>query len=89
VYVIFTSGSTGTPKGVIIEHGAYSTSAIMCAAALHIQRNSRVLQFALYSFNVSVQEILATLIVGGCICVPDDANRLNDIYRIIHEMGIT
>jgi amino acid adenylation domain-containing protein len=89
VYVIFTSGSTGTPKGVIIEHGAYSTSATMCAAALHIQRNSRVLQFASYSFDVSVQEILATLIVGGCICVPDDADRLNDIYRIVREMGIT
>jgi non-ribosomal peptide synthetase component F len=89
VYVIFTSGSTGTPKGVIIEYGAYSTSATMCAAALRIQRDSRVLQFSLYSFDVSMQEILATLIVGGCICVPNDANRLNNIYHIVREMGVT
>lgn len=88
-YVIFTSGSTGNPKGAIIEHEAYSSSAVECARELHIHGESRVLQFASYSFDVSIQEILATLIVGGCICVPDEIDRLNDISRLINEMGVT
>lgn len=88
-YVIFTSGSTGNPKGAIIEHRAYSSSAVECARELHIHSGSRVLQFASYSFDVSIQEILATLIVGGCICVPDEIDRLNDISRLINEMGVT
>ncbi|KAK5987041.1 Nonribosomal peptide synthetase GRA1 [Cladobotryum mycophilum] len=88
-YVIFTSGSTGNPKGAIIEHRAYSSSAVECARELHIHSESRVLQFASYSFDVSIQEILATLIVGGCICVPNEIDRLNDISRLINEMGVT
>ncbi|RFU73550.1 nonribosomal peptide synthase [Trichoderma arundinaceum] len=89
VYVIFTSGSTGNPKGAIIEHRAYSSSAVECARELHIHSESRVLQFASYSFDVSIQEILATLIVGGCICVPDEIDRLNDISRLINELEVT
>ncbi|PON24610.1 hypothetical protein TGAM01_v206540 [Trichoderma gamsii] len=88
-YVIFTSGSTGNPKGAIIEHEAYSSSAVECARELHIHGESRVLQFASYSFDVSIQEILATLIVGGCICVPDEIDRLNDISRLINELRVT
>ncbi|KAM0461612.1 hypothetical protein ACHAPV_004320 [Trichoderma viride] len=88
-YVIFTSGSTGNPKGAIIEHEAYSSSAVECARELHIHSESRVLQFASYSFDVSIQEILATLIVGGCICVPDEIDRLNGISRLISEMRVT
>jgi amino acid adenylation domain-containing protein len=89
VYVIYTSGSTGNPKGAIIEHQAYSTSALECANALHIDDSSRVIQFASYSFDVSIQEILATLIVGGCICVPSDFDRFNNIQQVIRDMGVT
>jgi amino acid adenylation domain-containing protein len=89
VYVIYTSGSTGNPKGAIIEHQAYSTSALECATALHIDDSSRVLQFASYSFDVSIQEILATLIVGGCVCVPSDFDRFNNIQQVIRDMGVT
>ncbi|KAL4901512.1 hypothetical protein BDW74DRAFT_181802 [Aspergillus multicolor] len=74
-YVIFTSGSTGKPKGVVIGHAALCTSAITRGAVLGLGPDSRVLQYAPHTFDVSVDEILTTLIHGGCVCVPSELDR--------------
>lgn len=34
-------------------------------------------------------EILSTLIVGGCVCVPSEQDRFNDIPGAINRMGVT
>jgi amino acid adenylation domain-containing protein/non-ribosomal peptide synthase protein (TIGR01720 family) len=78
-YVIFTSGSTGKPKGTIIEHAQLCTSALAQGKALHMTSESRVIQFASYTFDASIMEIFTTLIAGGCVCVPSDEDRMNDI----------
>ncbi|KAF4630787.1 hypothetical protein G7Y89_g7349 [Cudoniella acicularis] len=88
-YVIFTSGSTGKPKGTIIEHEAFCSSAAAHGPALRIKSTSKVLQFASYIFDVSVMEILTTLQLGGTVCVPSEASRLNNISEFIDEMGVT
>src|SRR5207247_5724673 len=54
-----------------------------------IKSASRVLQFASYTFDASIMEILTTLIVGGCICVPSEESRLNNITKVINEMEVT
>ncbi|KAL4959778.1 uncharacterized protein BDV14DRAFT_212169 [Aspergillus stella-maris] len=74
-YIIFTSGSTGKPKGVVIEHSALATSAVMRGVVLGLGPESRVLQYAPHTFDVSVDEILTTLIHGGTVCVPSDMDR--------------
>ncbi|KAL4980451.1 hypothetical protein BDW66DRAFT_147392 [Aspergillus desertorum] len=81
-YIIFTSGSTGKPKGVVVEHAALSTSAITRGVVLGLGPDSRVLQYAPHTFDVSVDEILTTLIHGGCVCVPSE----NDRFTIAHFM---
>ncbi|KAL5003670.1 hypothetical protein BDV10DRAFT_180203 [Aspergillus recurvatus] len=81
-YIIFTSGSTGKPKGVVIEHAALSTSAITRGVVLGLGPDARVLQYAPHTFDVSVDEILTTLIHGGCVCVPSE----NDRFSIAHFM---
>ncbi|KAK5656973.1 hypothetical protein OQA88_3496 [Cercophora sp. LCS_1] len=88
MYVIFTSGSTGTPKGVQISHRAYTSSAIPRALAVGYVATSRVLDFASYAFDVSIDNMLLTLANGGCLCIPSDEDRLNDVGGVIRSMGI-
>ncbi len=67
LYTLFTSGSTGTPKGVQV------TDRLLCNL-LQWQRTDGGLapdavtqQFSMLSFDVSFQEIFATLCGGGCL----------------------
>ncbi|PYI34341.1 acetyl-CoA synthetase-like protein [Aspergillus indologenus CBS 114.80] len=78
-YVIFSSGSTGTPKGVLITHSAFASSAIAHQRGFHIDRASRVLQFASYAFDACLVEILTPLMAGGCVCVLSDQQRMNEL----------
>ncbi|KAL1307029.1 hypothetical protein AAFC00_005654 [Neodothiora populina] len=89
MYIIFTSGSTGTPKGVKISHETYTSSAIPRAKAVGYADNSRVLDFASYAFDVSIDSMLLTLGNGGCLCIPSDEARLNDINEAMRRMGVT
>ncbi|KAJ9492309.1 hypothetical protein VN97_g923 [Penicillium thymicola] len=88
MYIIFTSGSTGTPKGVKISHETYTSSAIPRARAVGYTPESRVLDFASYAFDVSIDSMLLTLGNGGCLCIPSDEDRLNDINEVIRTMRI-
>ncbi|KAL2272239.1 hypothetical protein FJTKL_07187 [Diaporthe vaccinii] len=86
-YTIFTSGSTGVPKGVCMSHRASSTGNTTYARKLSLSPHSRVLQFASLSFDVSCLEIFATLLSGGCICVPSVQDRLLNLHSAIQRLG--
>ncbi|KAA8652106.1 Nonribosomal peptide synthetases (NRPS), partial [Aspergillus tanneri] len=87
-YVIFTSGSTGEPKGTLVEHRAYVSGAVAHAPQLHINADSRVLQFAAHTFDASLIDILTTLMHGACICVPSEEQRLNEVVNVIRDMEV-
>ena len=87
-FVVFTSGSTGKPKGIVLEHRALCTSAREHGDAMRMKPSSRVLQFAAYTFDVSIGEIFTTLIHGGCVCVPSEYDRLQDLARVINDMQV-
>ncbi|KAJ6114384.1 hypothetical protein N7486_000162 [Penicillium sp. IBT 16267x] len=88
MYIIFTSGSTGTPKGVTISHETYTSSCIPRSEAVGYKEDSRVLDFASYAFDVSIDSMLCTLTKGGTLCIPCDEDRLNDINAVIRGMKI-
>ncbi|KAI1016035.1 hypothetical protein LB504_009285 [Fusarium proliferatum] len=87
-YIIFTSGTTGVPKGTIIEHASFTTGGTAHAKAIMMTASSRVLQFASHTFDASVMEILSTLLVGGCICIPNDQDRMDDLSGVIAKFNV-
>ncbi|KAE8422690.1 hypothetical protein BDV36DRAFT_291189 [Aspergillus pseudocaelatus] len=87
-YVFFTSGSTGQPKGVVVDHAALSTSCLSHGARMGFNEHTRTLQFTSYTFDISLMEILTTLVYGGCICVPSDSDRFNDLELSADTMKV-
>ncbi|CAG8909360.1 unnamed protein product [Penicillium egyptiacum] len=85
LYIPFTSGSTGKPKGIVIEHSMFASSAVAHGELLGIGSQSRVFQFAAYTFDVNFADILTSLIRGACICIPSDMERMNDIVGAINR----
>ncbi|KAL2886573.1 Nonribosomal peptide synthetase 4 [Ceratocystis lukuohia] len=85
MYVIFTSGSTGKPKGVIVSHENYASGALPRINQINYQSSSRVFDFASYAFDVSIDCMICTLSAGGCLCIPTDAERMNDLSGAIRK----
>lgn len=86
--VIFTSGSTGKPKGIVLEHVEVCTSSLAHGTLQGLGPGSRVLQFAAYTFDVSLQDIYTNLMLGGTLCVPSDEARMNNLAGVINDMNI-
>lgn len=88
MYIQFTSGSTGLPKGCMLSHSNYTSGAIPRAQTLGYRETSRVLDFASYAFDVSIDSMLCTLASGGTLCTPSDDRRMNDLSGAIRDMRV-
>lgn len=71
-YLIFTSSSTGIPKGVVITHRNVTSAVSEHAKHLNYTADTRIYDFTSYSFGASINNALAALVAGGCLCVPSD-----------------
>lgn len=76
-YVIFTSGSTGKPKGAMIEHLGMLNHLNAKINALKMTEESRVIQNASQSFDISVWQFFAALLCGGKVIIYDNKIVLN------------
>ncbi|MFI5776150.1 amino acid adenylation domain-containing protein [Nocardia sp. NPDC051570] len=68
-YVIFTSGSTGKPKGAMVHRGGMLNHLLAKIEDLGLTAADRLVQNAPVTFDVSVWQMLAPLLVGGTVRV--------------------
>ncbi|UKZ57181.1 putative NRPS-like protein biosynthetic cluster [Trichoderma virens] len=87
-YVLFTSGSTGKPKGVVVPHQSLCCSMYAHGPATGIDKNTRALQFGAYTFDSVIAEVFTVLVYGGCVCVPSDEDRMNNLASFIRQVGV-
>ncbi|KAK2738401.1 NRPS [Myotisia sp. PD_48] len=72
LYAGFVSTPTSAPKGILVEHGSFIASARAYIKSVNLNQTSRVLQTAGCASNMSIRDILYSLLVGATICVPSE-----------------
>ncbi len=90
-YVIYTSGSTGEPKGVVVEHRQAVNFLQGMIREWQIGPSSAVLQFAAFTFDVSVSDMFLPLLAGGKVVLAS-AETLHSPPRLaalIRDAGVT
>ena len=88
-YVIYTSGSTGEPKGVQVSHGALLNHCFSMKRRYALQPHDRVLQFAPFSFDVSIEELFPTWAAGAALVMRPSDISLKDFLDFMEKERIT
>jgi amino acid adenylation domain-containing protein len=89
-YVIYTSGSTGRPKGTLLQYRGLSNFANVVIETFGITAASRVLQFASFSFDAAISELVVLL--AGATLVLDRRETLTsppDLIELLREQAIS
>jgi amino acid adenylation domain-containing protein len=90
-YLMFTSGSTGTPKGVEVSHRALAHFTQAALQRYGIGAADRVLQFAPFNFDASIEEVFVSLSAGATLVLRTDAllQSMTTFVEGLEQLGIT
>src|SRR5690606_13066802 len=76
-YVLFTSGSTGLPKGAMVHRAGMNSRLLAKVDDLALTGADVVVQNAALTFDISVWQMVAALVVGGRTAVYGDETALD------------
>lgn len=90
MYIIYTSGSTGIPKGIVQTFRTIRNLVRWENDETGIRFAGRVLQNSSLAFDVSLQEILSTLVAGGSLFVSQPDERIDPdlMIRLLRNQRI-
>jgi amino acid adenylation domain-containing protein/non-ribosomal peptide synthase protein (TIGR01720 family) len=90
-YAIYTSGSTGKPKASLLEHRGLCNLVNAQIREFDVHPDSRVLQFASFSFDASVSEVFMALARGAALYLVDQDTLLSAtrLVEFLREHEIT
>ncbi|MCU1626855.1 MAG: non-ribosomal peptide synthetase [Pseudonocardia sp.] len=85
-YIYFTSGSTGEPKGAMCEHAGMLNHLLAKVEDLGIGEGAVVAQTAPQCFDISLWQLVSSLLVGGrTLIVPQDV--ILDVERFVDTVA--
>lgn len=90
--ILFTSGSTGEPKGLMMTHtNLMSYAEVSSKTFSKPDENLVVLQQSPFSFDFSLDQTMAALANGGCLCIVPASKRgdPDEISKIMVKEGVT
>jgi amino acid adenylation domain-containing protein/natural product biosynthesis luciferase-like monooxygenase protein len=70
-YILFTSGSTGRPKGAVVRHEGMINHLEAKVRDLDLRATDRLAQTAPLTFDISIWQFFAPLMVGGSVHILD------------------
>ncbi|MFI5557886.1 amino acid adenylation domain-containing protein [Amycolatopsis japonica] len=90
-YLYFTSGSTGEPKGAMCEHAGMMNHLLAKLEDLEITARDMLIQSAPSTFDISLWQAIAPLLVGAVTTVvPADTVRdIDDFIAVVGNVGAT
>ncbi|QKG19907.1 long-chain-fatty-acid--CoA ligase [Actinomadura verrucosospora] len=88
-YLMYTSGSTGRPKGVAVAHRALGN--FLAAMDGLVRRGDAVIALTSPTFDISADELLLPLTVGGRTVIADRARTRDGaaLRALAAEAGVT
>ena len=90
-YLMFTSGSTGTPKGVEISHRALDHFIQAARLRYGVDASDRMLQFAPFNFDASIEEVFVSLSAGATLVLRTDAllESISAFVEGLEQLAVT
>ena len=90
-YLIYTSGSTGKPKGVMLPHQAIVNHMFWMQQTFPLIQTDKVLQKTPFSFDASIWEFYAPLLIGAQLVIAKPGGHQDSDYliQVINQQQIT
>lgn len=90
-YLMYTSGTTGKPKGVMINQRNMVNHNLAVIREFGLDSSAKTLQFASLNFDISVEEMFPTWLVGGTLIFIPDGMMENppELFRFIDREKLT
>ncbi|MFF8993502.1 amino acid adenylation domain-containing protein [Streptomyces sp. NPDC014983] len=77
--LVYTSGSTGTPKGIALPHATLAQFAHWQGEYFGIRPDSRVAQWAPFTYDAAYTEVFAALCHGAALSIPPEHVRRDPV----------